>query len=171
MWRRAPSSRTSIQPRPSSVSPDPQSSPAISLRRRPPGKAGKEDRPIAQVAQVEGEGGEHVQKIFGEEGLLLGRRTALPAADAGHDEGDGAVLAIKRRAPLAECQAIADSRRSRVPGDGRAAPALLLALGTGGEIEPDGRGIGQLAVEPAAPTPARELAPVGVVDAGGVFGA
>ena len=137
------------------------------------GKAQQQDGAVAKTAQVEGQGGEHRQKVFGKKRLFLHRRAAVAAADAGHDLQNVAVGAIERRALLAVVPA--QRREAPLEGGGRdrrrrkPAPAFF-AGGAGGEVEADGFGVRRVGLEAAAPAPGQKMPPVGGIGPARVVG-
>src|SRR3984885_12741501 len=64
------------------------------------GETNQQDGAVAQPPQIAIEGLDHAKQVFGEDGFLLVRRSAMLAADAFHHLGDVTVGAVERLTAL-----------------------------------------------------------------------
>ena len=125
------------------------------------GEADRQNRPVAQAAQIHVQRRQHRQKLVGEDRGFLRWRAGVAATDAGQHGGDMAVADIERLAELAV--APGDSRQPPLEGGDRKLGAALLDLRR--EIEPDRLGIGRRLGEALPAQPGGEHFPVGGVGA------
>ena len=166
MVRRAPSGKISIQPEPSSVWPDPQSSPTISERLRPPAN------PIARIArsrrprQIHVQRRQHGEQFVGKNRGFLEGRAGVAPADAGQDGGDMPVTDVQWFAELP----VAPGDAGQPSLEGRNRKLRSAAFDLRGEIEADRFRVGRRLRKTLAAQPGGEHFPVRGVGALGVVG-
>ena len=130
------------------------------------GEPDRQDRPIAQAAQIHVERRQHGQKFVGKNGGLLEGRAGVPPPDAGQDGGDMPVTDLQWDAELP----VAPGDPGQPPLEGRDGEFGAAALDLRREVEADRFRIGRRLRKTLAAQPGGELPPVGGVGALGVVG-
>ena len=136
------------------------------------GEADRQNGAVAQAAQIHLERRQHRQQFVGEDRLLLDRRAAMGAANAGEHRRNMPIARVERLAALAVTPANAGEpalQRSETLQPARRPRAD--SLHAGGEIEADGLRVRGQGIEALPAQPGGELPPIGVIGASGVVGA
>ncbi len=121
-------------------------------------KADQQDRPVAQAAQIVGEGCQHVAQVFRQNGLFLCWWPCVLAADASQDAGNVPIFAVE---PLSALR-IAPGQARQPPfyrggREGRCFAARRCQIG---DVEADQLGRRGERVRATHPAPAREVGPI-----------